>query len=30
MIASVLNTDMANHFSDLAKIKGRLASNGYS
>lgn len=28
IISMILATDMNSHFSDLAKLKGRLASNG--
>ena len=28
MIAMILATDMSVHFADLAKLKGRLASDG--
>ena len=28
LISLILCTDMSNHFSDVAKLKGRLASNG--
>ena len=30
IIGMVLSTDMSVHFADLAKLKGRLATSGYS
>ena len=29
IVTSVLNTDMASHFSELGKITARLTTNGY-